>query len=102
MTDLWRTGPFPFCMRLDLVWVVPRLLSVPVADYLWGSSGELLVRRPQRNAEDERADEQPHEIRMAERRAVLRQSEQVLERLERLGLVDAQRHASDESDREER
>jgi SAM-dependent methyltransferase len=44
VVDLWRMGPVPLSMRLDLVWAVPRLLAVPVADYLWGSSWEVLVR----------------------------------------------------------
>jgi SAM-dependent methyltransferase len=43
---MWRMGPVPLSSRLQLMRFVPMLLAIPVFDLLWGSSWELLVRRP--------------------------------------------------------
>jgi 2-polyprenyl-3-methyl-5-hydroxy-6-metoxy-1,4-benzoquinol methylase len=42
---IWRMGPVPLSSRLQLMHLVPNVLAIPIFDWLWGSSWELLVRR---------------------------------------------------------
>jgi SAM-dependent methyltransferase len=43
--DVWRMGPVPGARRLGLVPIVPHLLRVPIFDWLWASSWELIARK---------------------------------------------------------
>jgi len=47
VVDLWRMGPVPGSARFDLMNLVPWVLAIQPVDWVWGSSWELLLRKPE-------------------------------------------------------
>ena len=44
--DAWRMGGVPLASRLNLIWLVPFLLTFPLLDWIWTSSYEIKAQRP--------------------------------------------------------
>ena len=44
--DVWRMGGVPLTSRLNMIWLVPFLLSFPPLDWIWTSSYEIKAQRP--------------------------------------------------------
>jgi len=42
---VWRMGPVPFAARLNAISVVPIVLTIPLFDWLYTSSYEIMARR---------------------------------------------------------
>jgi hypothetical protein len=44
--DVWRMGGVPASARLNAIHLVPMVLAIPVFDWIWTSSYELLAEKP--------------------------------------------------------
>ena len=44
--SVWRMGGVPFTSRLNLIWLVPHILCIPLFDWIWTSSYEIKAQRP--------------------------------------------------------
>jgi len=44
---VWRMGGVPLTARLNLIWLVPYLLCLPLLDSIWTSSYEIKAQRPE-------------------------------------------------------